>query len=252
MSKYLFLLKVTESGHAMSVSTNPPLKLTYRNHIIYFFKLDNFLGIVEFRAFNNLTSSELWRTTPCKGYIFGDKRVNLMSEVRILNGVPVDQCLNLVKNVQENPSKGQTVWKASTSWKGGFECESTIRNHTVLMNEPKGLGGSDSAPNMVEMVLAAYSSCLTVGYNLNASIQGINVRNIKVEVQGDLDLQGFFGLSESVPAGFSSINATVYLDSDATESQLAALHEKVLKTSPVGSILSRSIPVNTQLVTNKS
>lgn len=165
-----------------------------------------------------------------------------------LNGVPVTECLSLVKHVKENPDTGQTLWSSVTTWKGGFQCHSDIREHSVEMDEPEQLGGTNTAPNMVEQVLAAYGSCLTVGYALNASMRGIKVNELRVEVEGDLDLAGFFGLSEDVPAGFSGIRTRVHLDAEATEQELKDLHEHVLKTSPVGSILARPLIVETNLV----
>lgn len=166
-----------------------------------------------------------------------------------LNGVPVEACLGLVEHVKNNPEAGQTVWASVTTWNGGFQCESSIRDHTVQMDEPKQLGGTDTAPNMVEQVLAAYGSCLMVGYNLNASVRGIEVRDIRIEVEGDLDLAGFFGISDEVPAGFNKIRTKVHLDADASDEELQALHAHVLRTSPVGSILSRPLDVSTELVT---
>ncbi len=166
-----------------------------------------------------------------------------------LNGVPVSQCLDLVAAVRDNPDAGQTRWRSSTTWKGGFSCESRIRDHVVTLDEPEALGGTNTAPNMVEAVLAAYGSCLTVGYTLNAAIRGIEVRSLTVDVEGHIDLAGFFGLSSDVPAGFSGITATVRLDADAPAEQLDELHRHVLATSPVGSILERPLDVTTTLVT---
>lgn len=174
-----------------------------------------------------------------------------MSKIQ-LNGVPVSDCLGLVDHVKNNPEEGKTVWSSVTTWKGGFRCENEIRSHRVNMDEPEQLGGTDTAPNMVEQVLAAYGSCLTVGYTMNASVRGINIRELRVEVEGDLDLAGFFGLSDDVPPGFSSVRTKVFLDADAGEDELSALHEHVLRTSPVGSILSRPLGVSTELVSARS
>jgi uncharacterized OsmC-like protein len=162
--------------------------------------------------------------------------------------VPVAAVEGLVSAVKGDPAKGQTKWNAVTRWKGGFECESRIRNHTVLMNEPAALGGTDTAPNMVETVLAAYGSCLTVGYTLNAALRGIVIKDLSIELEGDLDLAGFFGLSEKVPPGFSGIRAKVHLESDASPAAIQALHAHVLKTSPVGCILERPLKVSTELI----
>jgi uncharacterized OsmC-like protein len=164
---------------------------------------------------------------------------------QIVNGVPVQNVRSLVSAVQDDPANGATKWSATTTWKGGFNCESKIREHTI--HEPDALGGTDTAPNMVETVLAAYGSCLTVGYTMNAALRGIEIRSLEVKLDGDLDLQGFLGLSDDVPAGFSSISAIVHLDADATPEQIQELHQHVLKTSPVGCILSRPLSITTEL-----
>jgi uncharacterized OsmC-like protein len=165
----------------------------------------------------------------------------------IVNGVPIAAVEGLVNSVKSDPNNGKTKWNAVTTWKGGFNCESKIRNHTVNMNEPDALGGTDTAPNMVENVLAAYGSCLTVGYTMNAALRGIKIRSLSVELEGDLDLAGFFGLSESVPPGFTGVRAKVHLDADASPEVIQALHAHVVKTSPVGCILSKPLTVSTEL-----
>lgn len=164
-----------------------------------------------------------------------------------LNGVPVTQCLGLVEAVRANPAAGQTRWRATTTWKGGFSCESRIRTHALPLDEPDALGGTDSAPNPVEAVLAAYGSCLAVGYTLNAAVRGIEVRSLSIDVEGHIDLAGFFGISADVPAGFSGITARVHLDAGASPAQIEDLHRHVLATSPVGSILERPLAVRTEL-----
>jgi uncharacterized OsmC-like protein len=169
-----------------------------------------------------------------------------------LNGVPVSQCLSLVEAVRNDPASGQTRWRATTTWKGGFSCESRIREHGLPLDEPALLGGTDTAPNPVEAVLAAYGSCLAVGYTLNAAVRGIEVRSLAIDVEGHIDLAGFFGLDAAVPAGFSGITTKVHLDADATAEQLDDLHRHVLATSPVGSILQRPLDVRTELVAARS
>lgn len=164
----------------------------------------------------------------------------------IVNGVPVAAVEGLINAVQSDPKNGETRWHSVTTWKGGFNCDSKIRTHTINMNEPNELGGTDTAPNMVENVLAAYGSCLTVGYAMNAALQGIEIKSLEVEVQGDLDLQGFFGLSESVPPGFRGVRAIVHLDADGSPEAIKELHSKVVKTSPVGCILSKPLQVTTE------
>jgi uncharacterized OsmC-like protein len=160
------------------------------------------------------------------------------------------QLEGLMGHVKEKPEAGQTVWAATTEWLGGFRSQAKIRDFTIAMDEPPPLGGSNTAPNMVEVVLGAYGCCLTTGYVMNAGLQGIKLEGVEIELTGDLDLAGFFGFSTEVSPGYSGIKANVKLKApEATQEQLEALHQKVLGTSPVGAILSRPVTVETNLIT---
>jgi uncharacterized OsmC-like protein len=95
----------------------------------------------------------------------------------------------------------------------------------------------------VEQLLGALGNCLAVGYAANATVAGIELKGLRIELEGDLDLHTFLGLAER-NAGFETITATVSIDSDADEDQVRALHDKVVSTSPVGHSLQRAIPVS--------
>ena len=158
----------------------------------------------------------------------------------------------LINRIKEDPELGKTVWNATTRWKQGFASEATIRSHTVPMDEPSQMGGSDTGPNMVEMVLGAYGCCLTTGFVANAGMLGIELECVDISIAGDLDLQGFFGLKppEEVPAGYTEVRATVSLTApNASAHQLKQLYDSVVATSPVGSIISRPVTVVTELKT---
>jgi len=163
-------------------------------------------------------------------------------------GFDLPQLQGLIGAVAATPETGQTVWQAQTTWERGFRSQAQIRSFTVPMDEPGALGGSDTAPNMVEMVLGAYGCCLTTGYVMNAALQGIELEEVAIAVEGDLDLQGFFGLAAEVSPGYSAVRARVRLRApQATREQLEALHAQVTATSPVGCILSRPVPVSAEL-----
>ena len=169
-------------------------------------------------------------------------------KVAVSLGFDLAQLQGLIGAVQETPAAGQTVWKARTAWQRGFQSQAQIRTFTIPMDEPSALGGSDTAPNMVEMVLGAYGCCLTTGYVMNAALQGIVLEAVDIEVAGDLDLNGFFGLSAEAWPGYTDVRARVHLTApQATTEQLQALHAVVTKTSPVGSILERPVRVSTEL-----
>ncbi|MGW5311334.1 OsmC family protein [Nocardia thailandica] len=160
-----------------------------------------------------------------------------------LNEVDIDAVGGLIEAVRTDPAKGHTTWAAHVRWNGAFASSATIRSFDpVPSDEPPALGGGDTAPNPVEQLLAALGNCLAVGYAANATVAGIAIEDLRIDLRGDLDLQVFLGLSEG-HAGFETITATVRLDSDATPEQLADLHAKVAASSPVGHTLRHAVPL---------
>jgi uncharacterized OsmC-like protein len=109
------------------------------------------------------------------------------------------------------------------------------------------LGGTDCGPNPVEQILAAYGNCLAVGYAANATVAGIEIKDLSIEVEGDVDLHTFLGLKEG-NAGYDNITVKVNIDTDASPEALQELHDKVSNTSPVGHTLGRAIPVKIELI----
>ena len=176
-----------------------------------------------------------------------------MSAARVINGLDPEQLMKVVETVKQNWEAGRTVWKASTTWKGGFKVETCSREFTLLADEPEMLCGTNIAANPVEMVLQAYGACLTIGYAMNAAVRGIRIDDIKIDLEGEIDLPGFLGLDppekygmDKLP-GFKNINAKVKIKADADQKALRELHEQVNKTSPVGLTLSRPVKLSSSL-----
>lgn len=164
-----------------------------------------------------------------------------------LNDVNLPAVAGLAEHIQGKPEAAATVWAAEVTWTGAFRSEARIRDFAPIpSDEPAGLGGSDSAPNPVEQLLGALGNCLAVGYAANASAAGIEIRSLKIDLRGDLDLKTFLGLANG-NAGYEQISVDVHLDADATADQLAELHEKVVGSSPVGHTLQRAVPVAIKL-----
>ena len=163
------------------------------------------------------------------------------------NDVDFGSVVDLVQAIQADPARAQTKWAAEVDWKRGFRTEARSREFDgVAYDEPPSLGGSNTAPNPVEQILGAYGSCLAIGYAANACAQGIEIKDLRIELEGDLDLHTFLGLAEG-NAGFSSIRAKVHLEADADLATIEALHRKVIATSPVGHTITRPVDVRVDL-----
>src|SRR5699024_4789419 len=118
------------------------------------------------------------------------------------------------------------------------------RDHAFQIDEPAGLGGDDTGANPVEHLLAALGSCQVITYQLWAGKLGIALDSVEVDLAGDVDLRGFFGLDESVRPGFQSITATVRIAGPESKERYDELIEAVATHCPVGDNLAAGVPVN--------
>jgi uncharacterized OsmC-like protein len=166
-----------------------------------------------------------------------------MTTTYTLNDVDIESVAALTSACAEDAENAATVWKAEVHWAGGFRTETRIREFAPFASdEPSALGGTDTAPNPVEQLLAALGNCLAVGVAANATGRGIAIDRLSIALEGDLDLSTFLGLAAG-HAGFESIRARIDLDTDAEPEAVEELLRHVTDTSPVGHTLTRQVPV---------
>lgn len=103
---------------------------------------------------------------------------------------------------------------------------------------------SDQAANPIEHLLNALASCLTTSIVCHAAVRGIKIDELESEVEGDIDLRGFLGLSQDVRKGYSNIRIKFKVKTDTEDMEkLKALAE----FSPVFDVLSHGTNVDLQV-----
>lgn len=168
------------------------------------------------------------------------------------NGVNATAVVDFAQQLQASAPPEGTPFRAEVRWRGGFRNEIQIRDLAPLYaDEPEILGGTDTAPNPVEQVLGALGSCLAIGYTAGAVARGITLDDLRIELEGNIDLPVFFGLAAG-HAGYERISARVYIKSDASAASIDALHADVVRTSPVGNTLERPAALHIQIAANTS
>ena len=85
------------------------------------------------------------------------------------------------------------VFKSTTKLTEGMRVECTARDHKILLDEPTGLGGTDTGMNPVEAVLCALGACKCIVARCFAKAHKIDLQDFRIELEGDLDPDGFMG-----------------------------------------------------------
>lgn len=147
-----------------------------------------------------------------------------------------------------DPDKAKLVFKTSSNLGGRFRSDVTIREHSLTIDEPPGIGGTDEGPSPVEVILAALGSCQEITYRAYATALGIELDKVSVSLEGDIDFKGFFAVDESVRPGFDKIRAVVSIESNAPAEDLEKLRNVVNAHCPVLDILANPVPVDLEFV----
>jgi uncharacterized OsmC-like protein len=177
----------------------------------------------------------------------------------IINGVNVDRMSGTVQAVQQNPRLATFQFRAANRWiTGGHNRsaiqsfygagqEDTVRTKPFVLDadEPPVLLGDDHGANPVEYVLHALAACLTTSLVYHAAARGIRIESVESQLEGDLDLRGFLGLSETVRRGYQQIRVRFTIKTDASAEQL----QELTQLSPVHDIVSNPVPVEISIAT---
>lgn len=184
-----------------------------------------------------------------------------MATVTVRNGINVEQLVATIGAIKEQPSISTFTFKASTAWKDGTLNHAEIGDFLhdgarverpqpfhLTGDEPSVLLGANRGPNAVELVLAALGFCYGVGFVANAAAREIELSELRYEIEGDIDVQNFLGMTNETRAGFSAIRARAWVRStNASSEQLDELCQYVQDTSPVRDIIANRVPVDTSL-----
>jgi uncharacterized OsmC-like protein len=72
---------------------------------------------------------------------------------------------------------------------------------------------------------------------------GISIHKISTELAGDIDLQGFLALDDSVNVGYESIHIDMDIEADCSDEELDELLAFAKDHSPVCNTVCRPVPV---------
>src|SRR6202050_2990339 len=155
-------------------------------------------------------------------------------------------------DLRATPGHALATFAADSHQVEGLRSETKIRQFSLTVDEPPSLGGTDTGPNPVELVLAELATCQEITYRAYATALGIPLDSVSVKLEGSVDLRGFFAVNDGVRAGFNNVRGVVNLKSRAPASDLAKLKEVVDAHCPVLDILRDPVPVELKLHTEQA
>jgi len=174
-----------------------------------------------------------------------------------INGIHMETLQGTVHAIEQEPDLGQCKFRARNTWLGGNRNCTTItgfyaarqeiahkQQFELHADEPPILAGNDEGANPVEHLLNALAACVTTSMVAHAAVRGIHIEELESELEGDIDLNGFLGLSDEVPKGFTGIRINFRVKADVDNMERL---KRLTAYSPVFNTLTQGVPVDIQV-----
>jgi uncharacterized OsmC-like protein len=179
-----------------------------------------------------------------------------------INGVDTATLFGTLDAVKAQPAIAKFQFRAANTWVNGTHSRSTFSGFfganqelqhrqvtSVESDHPEVLTGEDHAPTPVEYLLHGIAACLTAGLANIAAARGVRLTEVTSTVEGDIDLLGILGMSDSVRNGYEQLRVTMNVKGDADDATLRALVEQSRRRSAVYDVLTNPTPVVIDVVT---
>lgn len=178
---------------------------------------------------------------------------------KVVNGIDTAAVRAMIGAIEKDPAEALATFSATTKWLGATKSVAEItrwslgkvsheKSFKIVIDEPRELLGTDSAPNPQEFLLAALNACMTVGYVAAAAMAGVQLTKLEIATTGELDLRGFLGLDKSVKPGYDELSYVVTMAGNGTREQFSEIHETVVRTSPNRWNLANPITMRAKLI----
>lgn len=146
-----------------------------------------------------------------------------------------------------DPSLAAARFNAGCELVGVTEVDVRLDGEVIKADQPPALGGKDAGPKPVEFALAALGSCQAMTYRFWSEKLGIRFDDIKVDVEGDLDVQGILGLRDGVRPGFGAVSVNVHISGPEPHQRYQELQHAVNSHCPVLDVFTTPVPVTTTM-----
>jgi uncharacterized OsmC-like protein len=163
--------------------------------------------------------------------------------------MPVAEFVNAAKlALSSDPTQAQARFRAHPDLTGRTEVTVKVGSgRRFMVDEPAALGGGDTAANPVEFALVSLGSCQAISYRVWAAQLGVELDRVEVEIEGDIDLRGFFGVDDRIRPGFNAVRIRVRLIGPESAARYEELAAAVDAHCPVLDLFRNSVPVEREL-----
>ena len=174
------------------------------------------------------------------------------------NGLDTQTLSTIFSSIQKQPEMAKVAFSVKSKWNGGFSVGTTaskgfriggqsVERQTEYHTQydfPAQLSGEGQGPTVCEGCMGALAACLTQTMVAHATSRGIQLDSIEIQLEGEVDMRGFAGVSDKVRPGAQQFKVNMNIkSSSASKEQLDELREIGKRFSPAFDTLTNGTSV---------
>lgn len=174
------------------------------------------------------------------------------------NNINLAGLSEFVNEIKEHKSQSKISYGVDVNWTTGTQLtakmkniqlgdQKLVRNFSFDIDEPGQLLGLNTNPTPAEYLMGGIASCMAVTFVAGASLMGISLESLQIQLNGELDLCGFLGIDTNEATGFEKFDCNIIVDGDGTEEQYEILRKKVMKHSPNYSTMVNAVTITPRI-----
>ena len=152
----------------------------------------------------------------------------------------------LKEQYKTQPDSAIITLKAQGKIGEGISCKVETGRALIEAGLHPATGGTGLLACSGDLLLEALVACAGVTLNAVATAIGIEIRNGKVNAEGDLDFRGTLGVSKEAQVGFKTIRLHFKFDSNASAEQIESLKKLTERYCVVYQTLTKGVNVETK------
>jgi uncharacterized OsmC-like protein len=163
-----------------------------------------------------------------------------------MNNISLNAINKLAEGIEKDINSGVIKLNAHLDWKDGTKNSITVRDFApIVTDEPDFLGGTNTAPNPIEYLLAGAAACFSTTFEIFASQQDIKLEKVSTDIETDLDLAIFFGVKDG-ERGITNLTINLNVVSSAPIEKIEEIANSACSASMVLNSLKAKVKLTVE------
>lgn len=122
---------------------------------------------------------------------------------------------------------------AETEQVNDLRVRTKVDDFIIESDEPETLGGSNLAPNPMQLLLASFSNCLEISALLYFTFARMKINSVKVRVEATFDQRATLAVKDGPLPGFYNYDVIWYINAEEKFRKIKQVLKKVETLCPV-------------------